>query len=128
LLVGVLNTMVDFGVLNFLIYITSIAVGVWFSVFKGTSFVASVINSYFWNKYWTFEKREPVSKKEFLQFLIVSVTALLVNVGLASIVANVIGPQAGLSPKVWANVAALTGSLFAFLWNFLGYKFIVFKI
>src|SRR3989338_909332 len=61
--VGGLNTFVDFGVLNLLIIMsstTAIATSIWlgwFAIFKGISFIAAVINSYFWNKYWTFEAR-----------------------------------------------------------------------
>src|SRR3989338_5399214 len=51
---GGLNSMIDLGTLNFLIYFSGIAGGVWYSVFKSISFVVAVTNSYFWNKYWVF--------------------------------------------------------------------------
>jgi putative flippase GtrA len=137
LLVGVLNTFVDLGVLNFLIYASGAASGIMFSVFKSISFVVAVLNSYFWNKFWTFRQEEKmkgdegergvVKGREFMQFFLVSLGAILLNVSAASFLVNVIGPKAGFSPALWANVSSLAGTILAFMWNFLGYKFIVFR-
>jgi|GEM_PF-70648 len=126
--VGISNTLIDWGVLNLLILITGIPAGLFYSVFKGASFLIAVINSYFWNKFWTFKKRE-IEKpgREFLQFLAISAIGMGINVGVASFVVNVIGPQAGISLKAWATVGAAIATIFAMVWNFLGYKFIVFK-
>lgn len=128
ILVGILNTFVDLGVLNFLILISGIASGLGYSVFKGISFIVAVINSYFWNKFWTFKKPKMVQPgKEFLQFFIVSLIGFGINVGIASLVVNVVGSQFGLSEKIWANVGAIIATFCGMTWNFLGYKFIVFK-
>lgn len=134
-LVGVLNTLLDLSVLNGFIVFTGIAVGWEFSVFKGISFTMAVTNSYFWNKFWTFRKKEPAFAKgfgearaaEFGKFLAISVAGLGVNVGAASLFVNVIGPQGGMSPQLWANVAAVAAIVFSTIWNFIGYKFFVFK-
>jgi len=127
-LVGALNTFVDLGVLNILILITGIATGTLYSVFKGISFIVAVINSYFWNKHWTFRKKESSDpKKEFTQFFIVSLIGFGINVGVASLVVNLIGPQFELSENIWGNVGAILATLCVMTWNFLGYKFIVFK-
>lgn len=128
LLVGALNTFIDLGVLNLLILISGIASGSLYSVFKGISFTIAVINSYFWNKFWTFKRSKTTAPgKEFLQFFIVSVIGFSINVGAASLVVNVIGPQFGLIAEVWANIGAIVAALCGTVWNFIGYKFIVFK-
>lgn len=128
LLVGILNTLIDLGVLNFLILITGVTSGLNFSFFKGISFLVAVVNSYFWNKFWTFEKREITkAPEEFAQFFTVALIGLGINVGVASLVVNVIGPQFGLSEKIWANIGAITATFIGMTWNFLGYKFIVFR-
>ncbi len=127
-LVGILNTFIDLGILNFLILISQITEGFLFSVFKGISFTVAVINSYFWNKFWTFKKSKTnQTGKEFIQFLIVSLIGFGLNVGTASLVVNIIGPQFGFSKEIWANVGAILATFFAMAWNFIGYKFIVFK-
>ncbi len=139
-LVGALNTLFDWGILNLLIFLTAVASGGFYSVFKGISFLVAVINSYFWNKFWTFKKSPAMSDastfsagqpkavgKEFLQFFVVSCIGFALNVGLATLIVNVLGPQWGVSAKLWANVGALGGTLVGLVWNFLGYKLIVFK-
>jgi len=126
-LVGVLNTLIDIGILSLLIDLTNIAKGLFYSVFKAISFLVATTNSYFWNKFWTFEKREDVKAQEFFKFLIVATVGFIINVGVASIVVNVLGPKFGISEKIWAMLGAVIAAFFAFLWNFLSSKFIVFK-
>jgi putative flippase GtrA len=133
LLVGALNTFFDLAILNILIAATGITAGIGFSIFKGISFVCAVGNSYVWNKYWTFgSKQRPAENitqkgKEFVQFFAVSGTGFLINVGSASFVVNVIGPQFGISQSTWPTIGALTGTFLVLTWNFIGYKLFVFK-
>ena len=68
--VGVLNTLVDWGVLNFLVLISGVASGIAFSFFKSISFLVALFNSYIFNKFWTFEKSSVKrAGKEFLEFV-----------------------------------------------------------
>jgi len=128
LLIGVLATITDLGVLNFLMWTSGIAIGLWYSVFKGISFLIAVTNSYFWNKHWTFEKRkEAFVPGEFSKFLAVTAIGLFINVGIASFIVNVIGLQFEVSKAMWATIGAFTATFFAWIWNFLSSKFIVFK-
>lgn len=127
-LVGALNTFVDLGILNLLMIIFAVSAGWLYSIFKATSFICSVINSYFWNKFWTYEHKETrVGGREFGKFFSVAGTGFLLNVGIASLVVNVIGPQFGVSSEIWANIGAFVAIICVFIWNFLGYKFLVFK-
>jgi putative flippase GtrA len=126
-LVGTLNTFIDTGVRNILSLTFRITSGVFYSVFKAISFLVATINSYFWNKYWTFEKRETIQTKEFSKFFIVTAFGLLINVSIASVVVNVVGPQFGLSDKIWATFGDISAAFGAFAWNFFASKFIVFK-
>ncbi|MCK4520442.1 GtrA family protein [Candidatus Parcubacteria bacterium] len=127
-LVGVLNTIIDLGILNLLMLFSGVVLGPYYSFFKGISFVAATTNSYFWNKFWTFEKKKAVKpKKEFLQFFVISAIGFAINVGTASIIVNLVDPQFNLNLAQWANFGAITASFVGLTWNFLGYKFIVFK-
>ncbi len=122
-LVGSFNTFLDFGVLNLLIFLTAIPSGAWYSVFKSVSFLVAVTNSYFWNKLWTFQSEEG----SFIQFFAVSIVGFGLNVGVASLIVNVMGPVGTMSPELWANIGALAAVVISLVWNFIGYKFIVFK-
>ncbi|MDD3487665.1 MAG: GtrA family protein [Candidatus Moranbacteria bacterium] len=126
--IGVANFAVDIGILNLLIFITGIAAGTYYTVFKVISFTFAVTNSYLWNKFWAFHKETTKEAgKEFVQFIAVSIIGLILNALVASILVNVVGPLGGIAPKTWASVSAAAASVCVMFWNFVGYKFWVFK-
>jgi putative flippase GtrA len=128
--VGVLNSGVDFGVLNSLILITGLASGGAFLAFKSISVMLGVINSYLWNKYWTFQtdvSESGAARRELIAFMLVTLAAVAVNVAGADVIVNVIGAPHGISTRLWANVGAFSGASLTLFTNFFGYKFFVFK-
>ncbi len=125
--VGTLNAFVDFGILNIEILATNIVAGPWYSVMKGVSFLAATTNSFFWNKHWTFHAENRATTGEVVKFYTIAIVGGVLNIGIASLVVNGIGAPAGMNPKLWANIGALAGIFATLLWNFLGYKFLVFK-
>jgi len=143
-LVGGLNTLVDWGILAFLIFffrkfliidsetvlltIFSVAI-LYYSLYKSISFIIATLNSYVWNKLWTFKRQATESVgKEFTQFIIVSVIGFLINVGIASGIFKFLAPVGGLNSDQWAIAAAVIATAVSMIWNFLGYKFIVFDV
>lgn len=126
--VGVLNTVLDFGILNLLISIFKIYAGAGVAILNAVSFGVAVIHSYFWNKFWIFKKKETAGiTGEFIQFLTVSVIGILINSGTIYLITTIIKPQFGISAILWVNLAKLIATVISLFWNFLGYKFIVFK-
>ena len=127
-IVGIINTFVDLGVLNLLIQVTHTGEkGLHFMLIKTTSFMVAVMNSYYLNRSWTFRAtgRQKSLVRSGSQFLIVSLIGAVVNVGTASYVATFVSPVSGLE-KLWPSAAALVGTAGSFIWNFIGYKYIVF--
>ncbi|HXV26599.1 MAG TPA: GtrA family protein [Candidatus Paceibacterota bacterium] len=125
--IGFANAAVDFGVLYLLIGVTGFAAGVWFTVFKTFSFLVAMTHSYFWNKNWAFDSGSSRGgSREVLTFAAVSVLSLVVNVGVASAVVNVVGPLGGLDANAWAGIGAIAGSAVALIFSFAGYKMFVF--
>ncbi len=127
-LVGILNTFIDLGILTLLMESSQIFAGLYYIIFKGISFGAATLNSYFWNKLWTFEKKEAtVDLKQTSKFYLITTGGLLIHLAVSSFMVNFLGPQFGISEKVWAYFGAIAAVFFGFIWNFTGYKFIVFK-
>jgi len=126
--IGVLNTFLNAGIYNFLIFITNIASGFTVDSFFIVAFIITVTNSFLWNRYWTFEQigTETVSKDAF-QFFFVSTIVAVINFVILHIIVNVIGAPAGIDLKIWANIALAFTIITAFFGNFFGYKFFVFK-
>lgn len=127
--VGAFNTFLDWGVVNLLIALTEIAKGAFFSVFAGVGFIVANVGSFFWNKYWTFSSKEKSAEEKgnIFQFFIVSIIGFGVKVGIASFMVNIIGAYGGATEEQWANVGNVAGSVCSMVWNFVGYKFWVFK-
>lgn len=127
--IGVLNTFLNAGIYNFLIFITNIASGLTVDSFFVTAFIITVTNSFLWNRYWTFKQTgmETVGKDAF-QFFFVSTAVAVINFGILHIIINVIGAPMGIDLKIWANIALGFTIITAFLGNFFSYKYIVFSI
>lgn len=127
-IIGVLNTFFNAGIYNLLIFITDISSGLILDSFFVVAFVITVVNSFLWNKYWSFEERGVENiKSEAIQFFGISAFVALINIALLHIIVNIIGAPADFDPKIWANVALVFTIIVAFLGNFFGYKYLVFR-
>jgi putative flippase GtrA len=92
---------------------------------KAISFLGAVVIKYFGNKYWAFDKPEKDGVgKERLQFLGVTLVGLFINVVSFSIFVKI---DAGFSAEMWREISVIFALLFTAIWNFLGYKLLVFK-
>lgn len=144
LVIGVMNTLVDIGVLALItILVASRAntltsekewftmatlVVTYYSLYKGLSFIIANINSYFWNKYWTFGSQSvDHAPKEFLQFFFVSIVGFAINVIVASVTFSFFTGSGTLTVSQAGLIGAAMGSVLGLVWNFVGYKFFVFK-
>lgn len=129
LLIGSLNVLLDLSIVNFYQVLFSPAiVNAWYPLVISFSFCVGTTNSYFWNKFWTFEKRDSVSvAKEVASFYLVAFIGYFLKVVISSYLAKGINPLFGMELASWNVTADFLGSLVVFAWNFLGYKFIVFK-
>lgn len=126
--VGQANAAIDIGITNLFIILTNIDAGTYYLIFKCISFTCALVHSFIWNKFWSFECDDRTKvKRQFVMFAIVAVIALVVNVVSAHIIVNIIGPQWGLSSRIWASVGVLSSAVFSITWDFYGFKVLVFK-
>ncbi len=115
--VGLLNTALDLGLYAFLTRRVH-----WFAgentLAKAISYSAGVLNSYLWNRSWTFKAADR-SWRSFMPFVLTNLIGLAINAGVLHVGLFV------LRIPEWIALILATGV--AFLWNFLLSKRIVFK-
>lgn len=123
-LVGLLNTAIDFGVLNLLVATTGITGGPSIIPLNALAFSAAVANSYFWNRRWVF-----VDKKHgnFVIFFAVTVVGVGINSGVVFLITTFVSPLAGFDRTLWVNFAKALATGVSLVWNFTGYRLVVFK-
>lgn len=121
-LVGVFADVVDIKVFQLLFWLVPFSL-----FFKIVSFLIAVVIKYAINKYWTFEKTGEGASREAVQFFAVTIVGLLLNVASFYCATKIIGPQFALSTTLWTELSIIFAALVAAIWNFLGYKFLVFK-
>lgn len=125
--VGTLNSFIDVGVFNLetFLYGSSLIGNVLFAAFKAVSFLCATTNSFIWNKNWTFnDAGEQANAGKVAEFYTIAVIGWVLNVGVGTLV-KMSGPAGS---HVWVNIVAPLGGIAAsFIWNFVGYKYFVFK-
>lgn len=146
-IVGVINTLVDVAILNVLVFLgfaaTFIVFGQKFLIANIISVAAAMINSFILNKQWTFKSDRGNVYLEAVKFFAITMIGMFVihqiifntlyyNFTFLSSMAVSIIHFIGLN-KIFSDnfvvlnfskAIAIFGSL---IWNFIGYKFIVFK-
>ncbi len=191
--IGTLNTALDFIILNYVTETFGVVSGVSLGLLNVISFSAAVIQSYLWNRAWTFasssvstlqnavrlvvvgtlgltaflfvivggfqnaaenyylfilivfivaeiiiwyafglklsSKDDRGVGQQFAVFLIISLIGLLINSGIVALASTALAPS--LSSLINAasikNAAKILATGVSLIWNFLGYKLIVFK-
>jgi len=130
-LTGLLNTVIDFSILNLLILLFGLGTtNLNYFIFKTTSVLFAVTNSFFWNKKWVFKTKTSGKKmkKEMGSFFLIAFIGMGLNVMVATIVFSTLkNTLPGITDEIHANLGALTGLVIVMIWDFLGYKFVVFK-
>ena len=125
--VGVLNTSVDLGIFNLATFLYgSLPAASVFAMFKAVSLLTATTNSFIWNKYWTFGVNSKPQAGEIVKFYAIAIVGGFLNVGVATAVRT--ANFSFISANTLVNfVAPICGILAVFLWNFIGYKYVVFK-
>lgn len=125
--VGVLNAALYFIFINALSVLFGIYSGVRLAAVNIPAAVIVIIHSYFLNKFWAFKSFAPLLSSEFLKFLAVNAGAVAINFGVVYAMTTHLRPAFGLSPLFWENVSNLVALAGIVVWNFLGFRFFVFR-
>jgi len=101
-----------------------------FSLFiKAISFVAGTLVKYFCDKYWAFNTPENDPKstpmhKEMIKFFLVAGVGLLINVVSFYFFGKI---KTSMPAKTWTELVIILATIVTAVWNFCGYKYLVFK-
>ncbi len=117
LLVGMMNTVIDLGLYFSLTRFVVVLAEANFLA-KGISYSVGMVNSYLWNRSWTFQSDDR-SWKTFLPFVLAKLVGMALNTSVLWV-----GLQLLVLPEIMALLLA-TGM--SFLWNFTVSKFLIFR-
>lgn len=138
-LVGILNTIVDFVVFYFMNRLigdgptlvllgATIIAGPYIS--NAISYVVSNINSFLWNKFWTFQKKRPVNGGEVGRYIVTSCGFLIISsLGLSLFMALFKQPvfESVIPADMIPMAAKIPNICVTMLYNYLMNRFWVFK-
>ena len=128
ILVGIINTMVGYGVMFGLYNLAGLHqigdLGYWIS--SAANYVVGSIVSFFLNKHFTFRNQETGSKVV-LRFIINISVCYLLAYGLAKPAVNWALSGFGLSGQLLGNLTMLVGSGLFVILNYLGQRFFAFR-
>ena len=146
-IVGVINTLVDVVILNILVSFGITAVfmilGQKFLVANVISVAVAIINSFILNKFWTFQASGENFYIQIIKFLVITIIGMFVLhqlvfnslyyglpfiSGFAVSITHFLRLSSIFSDQFVAlNFAKAIAIVVSLVWNFIGYKFIVFK-
>jgi putative flippase GtrA len=124
--VGVLNTLIDFAVLNLLLVLFGVTTGWPLVLCNAVAFLAASLNSYWLNKKWTFAQKGRATLRQYLVFLALAGSGLLINSLVLYLLVTGLTRPSWLSPILWINVAKAAASGASLVWNYLAYRYVVF--
>lgn len=139
-IIGVLNTLVDFVVFyvmdrwvvgegpTLVLLETTVATGLYIS--NAIAYAVANIHSFIWNKFWTFQKRDRVTRGEAARYLTTSAGYLLISSLSLAVFTQVLSAPflAGVVPDHLVNVLAkLPTACITIFYNYLMNKFWVFR-
>ncbi|OHA13615.1 MAG: hypothetical protein A2909_00755 [Candidatus Tagabacteria bacterium RIFCSPLOWO2_01_FULL_39_11] len=125
--VGFLNFSIDFGILNLGSILTGVYSGKWLIPINLISSTVAIINSFLWNRYWTFSRKGKPVFREVLVFVGVTLVGTVLNTIIVYGTTTFIPLYDGLTPALLENAAKVLASAITLAWNFVGYRLIVFK-
>jgi len=124
-IVGTSNAVIDFGVLNLLLWLYP-TTSVWKILeYNSLAVLLASTNSFFWNKYWTFRQRNPITFREIYRFIVVAGGTTIMNDSLMWLLGRTFPGIIG-SNLLGANVLKLIAIIGTMSISFFGMRLWVF--
>jgi len=127
-IVGLMNFSVDTGIVYTLQYYTGISLDdpriLYLFVVSGS---LAIVNSYFWQRTWTFSEKAPPSTKEFIGFLMITLLSIGINSGVAFWAGTFLLRLDIIAESRVLGASKIIATAVSLFWNFFGYKLFVFR-
>ena len=123
--VGTSNAIIDFGILNLLLWLYP-TTNTWKTLgYNSLAVLLASTNSFFWNKYWTFRQRNPITFREVYRFIVVAGGTTIMNDSLMWLLGRTFPGIIG-STLLGANVLKLSAIIGTMSISFFGMRLWVF--
>lgn len=121
IIVGIFNTLLDFGLMNLFRLFTPLVIA------NVISTGVSMVSSFFLNKKWTFRNAGDNYLREVVLFFVFTVIGLwVIQSGCIWLIETYL-PRFGLPDWLFANAAKVIASVPSLTWNYLTYNRFVFR-
>lgn len=122
-IVGSASFFIDIVILNVLSLLAGYNKGFFAAGLSAVSFLAANVNSYFFNKKWTFKENNLNAK--YKTFLKISAVGVAINISIIYFLTAHIS-QNFVSDLAWLNISKIIATLLVAIFNYVGYKKFVF--
>ena len=124
-MVGGLNTAVDLLILNSLLLLWPTQNTLLLLTYNSIAYAVGAVNSFAWNKYWTFQDRQKASVGEVIRFAVTTLLGIVCNDALLWMVGSILH-SAMLSASLSTNIAKILAIGGTVLISYLGMRLWVF--
>ena len=128
-LVGIMNSAIDYGIFQLLVFLFHIHSPFGLILANTASSSLAVINSFFWNKKWTFQDRNDKYMKQFIAFILVNAFSISMS-DIVVVFLNHIAPlyiMIGVYKIKSIYITKFGAILVTMVCNFIAYRIWVFK-
>ncbi len=117
-IVGIVGSIVDFSILNFLIFVVGFSSPAGKIIANLISTSAAILSNFTWNRLWTFpESRKRKKRVQLVQFTLVNLVGLVINTAIFFLTDHYFFSQF-VTPNISVQLAKLTAIGLVMFWNF----------
>ena len=123
--VGGLNTFVDVFAFNLLIWVFPTQDSGLLVIFNSLAYLIGAVNSYCWNKLWTFRQRSETTNDQIVRFALITSLGIICNDAFLWLATNIL-TSLSLTSILWVNVAKVSAIAGSVTVSYIGMRFGVF--
>jgi putative flippase GtrA len=124
--VGGLNTFVDVLVFNLLVWGLPTQDSGLLVIYNSLAYMAGAVNSFCWNKLWTFKQRSHAANDQLVRFALVTSLGIICNDAFLWLATTIL-TSLSLNSFLWVNVAKISAIAGSVAVSYVGMRFSVFN-